>query len=202
VFCRGLRPVECWGFGERLMLGVEPRVRLGRLYGRCRRVRRVMLPRHGGVLRRSRRAGPVVVVDGGPRCCPRPKAVGCRSAVCCWSVSSARTTAGSCWRPSATRTQSPHRPLVVRSWWARSRSRARVEAFEGSVGRRGLRRRGGHEARPADSPGWFGRGHRAVHGVLDLSGVGSGETVLILVRGGVGLETDTGEFSAIPVPVG
>ncbi|MDH4279331.1 MAG: hypothetical protein OEZ14_08975 [Acidimicrobiia bacterium] len=37
---------------------------------------------------------------------------------------------------------------------------------------------------------------------LDLSGAGLGEPVLILVRGGVGLETDTGEFSAIPVTIG
>ena len=37
---------------------------------------------------------------------------------------------------------------------------------------------------------------------LDLSGASSGDTVLILVRGGVGLETDTGEFSAIPVTIG
>jgi hypothetical protein len=37
---------------------------------------------------------------------------------------------------------------------------------------------------------------------LDLSGAGSGDTVLILVRGGVGLETDTGDFSAIPVVIG
>ena len=31
-----LRPVEWWGFGERLMLGVRPRVRLECQYGRCR----------------------------------------------------------------------------------------------------------------------------------------------------------------------
>ena len=37
---------------------------------------------------------------------------------------------------------------------------------------------------------------------LDLSGASQRETVLILVRGGVGLETDTGEFSAIPVTIG
>ena len=37
---------------------------------------------------------------------------------------------------------------------------------------------------------------------LDLSGASTGDTVLILVRGGVGLETDTGEFSAIPVTIG
>jgi hypothetical protein len=37
---------------------------------------------------------------------------------------------------------------------------------------------------------------------LDLSGTSPGDTVLILVRGGVGLETDTGEFSAIPVTIG
>lgn len=36
---------------------------------------------------------------------------------------------------------------------------------------------------------------------LDLSGVESGETVLLLVKGGVGLETDPGEFSAIPVTI-
>ncbi|MGB5758712.1 MAG: hypothetical protein WBM50_17495 [Acidimicrobiales bacterium] len=37
---------------------------------------------------------------------------------------------------------------------------------------------------------------------LDLSGVTTGDTVLLLVRGGVGLDTDPGEFSAIPVTVG
>ena len=37
---------------------------------------------------------------------------------------------------------------------------------------------------------------------LDLSGATSGDTVLILVRGGVGLDTDTGDFSAIPVTIG
>jgi hypothetical protein len=36
---------------------------------------------------------------------------------------------------------------------------------------------------------------------VDLSGVESGRTVLLLVRGGVGLETDPGEFSAISVVV-
>ena len=36
---------------------------------------------------------------------------------------------------------------------------------------------------------------------IDLSGAASGDTVLILVRGGVGLETDTGDFSAIPVTI-
>jgi len=36
---------------------------------------------------------------------------------------------------------------------------------------------------------------------LDLSGASPGDTVLILVRGGVGLETDPGEFSAIPVTI-
>lgn len=35
--------------------------------------------------------------------------------------------------------------------------------------------------------------------VLDLSGASPGDTVLILVRGGVGLETDPGEFGAIAV---
>lgn len=34
---------------------------------------------------------------------------------------------------------------------------------------------------------------------VDLSGAGSGRTVLLLVRGGVGLDTDPGEFSAIPI---
>jgi hypothetical protein len=37
---------------------------------------------------------------------------------------------------------------------------------------------------------------------LDLSGASSGDTVLVLVRGGVGLETDPGEFSAIPLTIG
>lgn len=37
---------------------------------------------------------------------------------------------------------------------------------------------------------------------VDLSGAESGQTVLLLVRGGVGLETDPGEFSAIPVVIG
>lgn len=36
---------------------------------------------------------------------------------------------------------------------------------------------------------------------LDLSGAESGSTVLLLVRGGVGLETDPGEFSAIAVTI-
>ena len=36
---------------------------------------------------------------------------------------------------------------------------------------------------------------------IDLTGAPSGETVLLIVRGGVGLETDPGEFSAIPVVV-
>jgi hypothetical protein len=36
---------------------------------------------------------------------------------------------------------------------------------------------------------------------LDLSGANHGDTVLLLVRGGVGLETDPGEFSAIPVVI-
>jgi Immunoglobulin-like domain of bacterial spore germination len=34
---------------------------------------------------------------------------------------------------------------------------------------------------------------------LDLSGAAPGDTVVLMVRGGVGLETDTGDFSAIPV---
>ena len=34
---------------------------------------------------------------------------------------------------------------------------------------------------------------------LDLSGVQPGDTVMLLVRGGVGLETDPGEFGAIPI---
>lgn len=37
---------------------------------------------------------------------------------------------------------------------------------------------------------------------LDLSGTTQGQTVVLLVKGGVGLETDPGEFSAIPVVVG
>ena len=36
---------------------------------------------------------------------------------------------------------------------------------------------------------------------LDLSGAQSGQTVVLLVRGGVGLETDPGEVGAIPVTV-
>ncbi len=36
---------------------------------------------------------------------------------------------------------------------------------------------------------------------LDLTGLEPGDTVLLLVRGGVGLETDPGEFSAIPVTI-
>lgn len=36
---------------------------------------------------------------------------------------------------------------------------------------------------------------------LDLSGAPPGQTVTILVRGGTGLETDPGEFSAIPVVI-
>jgi hypothetical protein len=34
---------------------------------------------------------------------------------------------------------------------------------------------------------------------LDLTGVQPGDTVMLLVRGGVGLETDPGEFGAIPI---
>lgn len=37
---------------------------------------------------------------------------------------------------------------------------------------------------------------------LDLSGASSGDVVTILVRGGVGLETDPGEVGAIPVVIG
>jgi hypothetical protein len=37
---------------------------------------------------------------------------------------------------------------------------------------------------------------------LDLSGAQPGDVVMLMVRGGVGLETDPGEFSAIPVVVG
>lgn len=36
---------------------------------------------------------------------------------------------------------------------------------------------------------------------LDLSSAGPGDVVTLLVRGGVGLETDPGEFAAIPVVV-
>jgi hypothetical protein len=36
---------------------------------------------------------------------------------------------------------------------------------------------------------------------LDLSSVPSGSTVMLLVRGGVGLETDPGEFGALPILV-
>jgi hypothetical protein len=37
---------------------------------------------------------------------------------------------------------------------------------------------------------------------LDVSAAPSGSTVTLLVRGGTGLETDPGDFSAIPVVVG
>jgi hypothetical protein len=37
---------------------------------------------------------------------------------------------------------------------------------------------------------------------LDLSGAQPGDVVVLMVRGGVGLETDPGEFSAIPVVIG
>lgn len=37
---------------------------------------------------------------------------------------------------------------------------------------------------------------------LDLSGASPGQTVMILVRGAAGLETDPGEFGAIPVTIG
>ena len=36
---------------------------------------------------------------------------------------------------------------------------------------------------------------------FDFSGLDSGTTMMLLVRGGVGLETDPGEFSAIPVVI-
>lgn len=36
---------------------------------------------------------------------------------------------------------------------------------------------------------------------LDLSGARAGDVVVLLVNGGVGLETDTGDFSAIPVVI-
>jgi hypothetical protein len=36
---------------------------------------------------------------------------------------------------------------------------------------------------------------------LDLSGTAPGDTVVLLVRGGAGLETDPGEFGAIPVVI-
>ena len=38
--------------------------------------------------------------------------------------------------------------------------------------------------------------------MIDLSGVAVGTTVMILVRGDTGLETDPGEFSAIAITVG
>ena len=38
--------------------------------------------------------------------------------------------------------------------------------------------------------------------VLDLTSASPGDTVVLLVRGGTGLETDPGEFGAIPVVVG
>jgi hypothetical protein len=37
---------------------------------------------------------------------------------------------------------------------------------------------------------------------LNVEGAAPGDTVVVLVRGGVGLETDPGEFAAIPVVVG
>ena len=37
---------------------------------------------------------------------------------------------------------------------------------------------------------------------LDLSGASPGDTVVLLVRGGAGLETDPGDFGAIPVVIG
>jgi hypothetical protein len=36
---------------------------------------------------------------------------------------------------------------------------------------------------------------------VDLSGASAGDTVMLLVRGGTGLETDPGEFGAIPVVI-
>ena len=36
---------------------------------------------------------------------------------------------------------------------------------------------------------------------LDLSGAAPGDTVVLLVRGGTGLETDPGEIGAIPVVI-
>ena len=36
---------------------------------------------------------------------------------------------------------------------------------------------------------------------LDLSAARPGETVMLLIRGGTGLETDPGDFAAIPVVV-
>ncbi len=38
--------------------------------------------------------------------------------------------------------------------------------------------------------------------IVDLSPVDVGETVMLIVRGGTGLETDPGEFSAVPVVIG
>jgi Immunoglobulin-like domain of bacterial spore germination len=40
------------------------------------------------------------------------------------------------------------------------------------------------------------------HVTLDLSKAKSGDVVMLLVRGGTGLETDPGDFGAIPVMVG
>jgi hypothetical protein len=37
---------------------------------------------------------------------------------------------------------------------------------------------------------------------LDLGAAAEGDTVALLVRGGTGLETDPGDFSAIPVVIG
>jgi hypothetical protein len=36
---------------------------------------------------------------------------------------------------------------------------------------------------------------------LDLSAASPGDTIVLLVRGGAGLETDPGEFGAIPVVI-
>ena len=36
---------------------------------------------------------------------------------------------------------------------------------------------------------------------LDLSGAAPGDVVMLLVRGGTGLEEDPGEFSAVPVTI-
>ena len=37
---------------------------------------------------------------------------------------------------------------------------------------------------------------------LDLGGATDGDVVTLLIRGGTGLETDPGDFSAIPVVIG
>jgi hypothetical protein len=37
---------------------------------------------------------------------------------------------------------------------------------------------------------------------LDVSGAAAGDVVTLLIRGGTGLETDPGDFGAVPVVIG